>query len=97
MFAGLADADLNKVLSKLGTGLPNGQRYSTGPRAKERAAWHAVQEQFPEMDESRCRAIITEWNKNGLFEIGEYEDPIRRAKAQAILGTKKVGPADDEE
>jgi len=97
LFAGLSEADLNKVLAKLAAELPNGQRYSTAPRATERAAWNAVKEQFPHLDEAHCRAIISKWHKSGLFIIDEYDDPITRKKSQAILGTKKIGLIDDVE
>ena len=91
LFDGLSTADLNCVLRKLGAGMGDGRRYSLASAAKDRAAWHAVQEQFPELDQARCRAIIAAWKKNELFEIGDYDDPVRRTKATGILSAKLIG------
>ena len=93
---GLASTDLNKVLAKLGAGMGDGRRYSTAPAAKDRAAWHAVQDQFPDMEPARCRSIIATWVKNRVFETGEYEDPTRRETAKGILSAKFIGKLDEE-
>jgi hypothetical protein len=50
-----------------------------------------VHEKFPEIHEKRCRAIIAAWQKNKLFEAGEYDDPTRREKATGILSAKLIG------
>jgi hypothetical protein len=39
-------------------GMGDGRRYSTGSAAKDRAAWKAVQEKFPDLAPARCRGII---------------------------------------
>jgi hypothetical protein len=72
----------------------DGRRYSLASAAKDRAAWRAVQEHFPGLTEERCRAIIAKWQKNKLFETGEYEDPVRRDKAVGILSAKLLGDTD---
>ena len=97
LFDKLYSADLNCVLRKLNTGMSNGHRYSLAPAAQERAAWHAVHEQFPDLAEERCRAIITEWHKKELFEIGDYVDPVRRTKVIGILSAKLIGRIEDDE
>ena len=91
LFDGLSSADLNCVLRKLGAGIGDGRRYSLASAAKDRAAWRAVQEQFHNLAEERCRAIVKEWQKNELFEVGEYDDPMRRDKATGILSAKLIG------
>jgi hypothetical protein len=91
LFDKLYTPDLNCVLRKLNVGMGNGQRYSLAPGAKDRAAWHAVHEQFPDLGEERCRAIITEWAGKELFEVGEYDDPVRRTKVKGILSAKLLG------
>ena len=91
LFDQLYSADLNCVLRKLNTGMSNGQRYSLAAAAKERAAWLAVREQFPDLAKERCRAIITEWNKKQLFKIGDYNDPVRRTTVKGILSAKLLG------
>jgi hypothetical protein len=97
LFDRLSSADLNCVLRKLGAGMGDGRRYSLASAAKDRAAWRAVQEKFPELAEARCRAIIAAWNKNQLFEIGDYDDPARRTKAAGILSAKLIGVIEDDE
>jgi hypothetical protein len=91
LFDGLATVDLNCALRKLAAGMSDGRRYSLASAARERAAWHAVHEQFPQLEPARCRAIIAMWKKNELFEIGDYEDPKRRTKATGILSAKLLG------
>jgi hypothetical protein len=95
LFEGLTVADLNKALLRLHRGLANGQRYSNAPAAKERAAWRAVQEEFPEITEQRCRAIVATWTKKDVFEIGDYDDPVRRGPIKGILSAHLIGPIED--
>jgi hypothetical protein len=90
MFGGMELADLNRVLKRLGAGLDDGQRYSLANAAKGRAAWTVVQEQFPNLTPERCRAMIALWQKNAMFEVGEYDDPTRRDKRIGILSTKEL-------
>lgn len=91
IFAGISSESLNCILRKLGSGMGNGRRYSLAAAAKDRAAWHAVQEHIPHLADERCRAIIAAWQKNELFEVGEYDDPVRRDKATGILSAKLIG------
>jgi hypothetical protein len=95
LFDGLTEAELNKALRRIAVGLPDGRRYSTASAAKDRHAWHAVHAEFPAMDEARCKAIVATWTKNKVFEIGEYDDPIRREKANGILSAKLTGAIGD--
>lgn len=96
LFDGLTDADLNRALRRIGAGMDDGRRYSTAPAAKERAAWRALQAEFPDMDEQRCRAIVATWTKNGVLEIGDYEDPTRREIAKGVLSAKLIGVIGDD-
>jgi AAA domain len=90
LFDGLATSDLNKALQKLGTGMGDGRRYSAASNARDRAAWKAVKDQFPDVEPARCKGIVTIWIKNGVFEIGEYED-AQRKPAVGILSAKLIG------
>ena len=91
LFDGLTTTDLNKVLLKLNAGMGDGRRYSTAAAARERAAWRAFQDHFPDVEPARCKLVMAAWLKNGVFEIGEYEDPTRRTKASGILSAKLIG------
>ena len=90
LFDDLTTGDLNKVLRKLGAGMGEGRRFSAAANARDRAAWKAVQEQFPDVEPARCKAIVTTWLKNGVFEIGEYEDAQRKPTI-GILSAKLIG------
>jgi hypothetical protein len=95
LFDGLTTGDLNKALQKLGAGMGDGRRYSAAPNARDRAAWKAVKDQFPGVEPARCKAIVTIWLKNGVFEIGEYEDAQRKPTV-GILAAKLIGEGTSE-
>ena len=90
LMAGMDVENLNIVLRRLGAGMENGQKYSTASGATDRAAWRVLQEQFPEMEEAQCKAVIKDWNDAGMFEIDKYDDPKRRDKATGILSAKLI-------
>lgn len=91
LFDGLTDADLNRALRRIEAGLPDGRKYSVAGAAKDRAAWRAVQAEFPKLAEERCKAIVATWTKNEIFEVGEYDDPVRRRQVVGILAVRLVG------
>ena len=90
LFGDTTTADINRVLAKLGAPMPNGRRYSTAPNATARAAWKVVQEHFPSIGEKRCREMVATWERNKLFEIGEYHDPQERKSSTGILSAKLI-------
>jgi hypothetical protein len=62
----MSDIDIktiNYILNAIAKGMPNGQRYSDGSSAKERAAWKKVQDYCPFKGEGECREIISETTK----------------------------------
>ena len=91
MFEGLSTEQLNAVLDKLGTGMPDGRRYSVAPSAQERAAWKVLHQAAPTKTEKQCRAVINEWHKNGVFEIGPYHDAKERRERDGIFSAKRIG------
>ena len=46
-FDGLDTRTCNRILDVIDAGLPDGERYSSAPRATNRAAWQAVERQTP--------------------------------------------------
>jgi hypothetical protein len=58
--------------------------------AKDRAVWRALREAFPDKSEDWTKAVIAACTKNSDFEVGEYEDPVRRAPAKGILSAKLI-------
>lgn len=89
MFEGATSEDLNKIIDRLGAGMSDGRKYSTHGAARDRAAWAVVKEIFPDKTEQQCRNIISTWEKNGVLQIGSYDDPKDRKEAKGILGAKR--------
>ena len=58
---------LNRILSEIDAGLPDGNRYTDAPKAGERAAWRVVVEHAPEKSEAQAREIIKAWVRNGVL------------------------------
>jgi hypothetical protein len=77
-WANLPNAALNAALTEIDKGLGNGQRYSDGSTATDRAAWPVVQRHCPGKTEPQCREIVRAWVKNGVLEKKPYDDPVAR-------------------
>jgi hypothetical protein len=90
LFEGLMTPEINKVLAKLGAGFVDGRRYSTASTARGRAAWKAVKEQFPTKSDEQCKRVVSAWEKNGVFQVGEYVDPTERKTATGILSATMI-------
>jgi AAA domain len=58
---------LNQVLTRIDTGLPDGNRFTDAPSGKERAAWKVILEFAPNKSEAQAREIIKTWVKNGVL------------------------------
>jgi hypothetical protein len=69
---------LNAILTEIGKGLPDGNRFTDAPSAKERAAWRIVVKHAPHKTEAQAREIIRIWVKNGVLEVYSYTNPITR-------------------
>jgi hypothetical protein len=81
---GLSSATLNTALTAIDAGLDNGQRYSDGPSARERAAWRVVQRHCPDRTEAQCREIIRTWVSNEVLYNDDYDDPIDRKPRKGL-------------
>jgi hypothetical protein len=75
---------LNRMLTAIDGGLPNGSRYSDAPNAKERAAWRAVLEYAPHKTELQAREIIKVWVANGVLRHRDYDDPEDRKTRRGL-------------
>jgi hypothetical protein len=70
------DADMqNAILDTIEAGLPDGNRYSDGSTAKERAAWRVVTKHAPDKNEKQAREIINVWVKGSVLLRQEYQNP----------------------
>jgi hypothetical protein len=77
----LADlsADLiNRILNAIDAGLPDGNRFTDGPNAKDRAAFRVVLEHAAHKSEAQGREIIKAWVRNGVLERYYYDNPQTR-------------------
>ena len=84
---------LNRILTAIDGGLPDGNRYSDGPNVGNRAAWKVVKEHAPKKTETQAREIIRAWVKNGLLVPEKYENPTTRKEVfgLSVDPTKRPG------
>jgi hypothetical protein len=83
-FDGLDTGTCNRILDAIDAGLPDGERYSSAPRATTRAAWQAVERQTPGKPESQCREIIRQWLANGLLIVEIYQSKKDRKSVEGL-------------
>ena len=83
-FDGLDTGTCNRILDAIDAGLPDGERYSSAPRATTRAAWLAVERQTPGKPESQCREIIRQWLANGLLIVEIYHSKKDRKSVEGL-------------
>jgi AAA domain len=84
IWADLSVALLNKVLTVIDTGLPDGNRYTDAPRADDRAAWRVVVDHAPTKTEGQAREVIKTWVKNGVLVRYEYANPTTRKPVKGL-------------
>jgi RecA-family ATPase len=75
---------LNAILTEISKGLPDGNRYSDAPSAKERAAWRVVVKHAPHKTEAQAREMIRTWVQNGVLEVYSYPNPVNRHEASGL-------------
>ena len=83
-WVGLSHTVLNEILSAIYKGLDDGNRYSDGSAAKDRAAWRVVIQHAPDRTEKDAREIIRTWVKNGVLVVEEYTDPVRHEPVKGL-------------
>jgi len=90
-WADLSSDLLNKILTAIDEGLPDGNRYSDSHNAKERVAWRVVQEHARDKTDAQAREIIKTWVKNGVLEHTTYTNPITRhpVKGLKVIDAKR--------
>ena len=78
------DALLNRILSEIDAGMPDGTFYSAGPKAQTRAAWSVICKFAPQKSEAQAREMIRVWIKNGLLVERDYDNPATRKPAKGL-------------
>jgi hypothetical protein len=92
-WAGLSGALIKRILDAIDAGLPDGERYSDAPNARDRAAWRVVEEHTFDKSEKQCREIVNSWVGSGQLRVEEYKSGGRRSKAKGLFvdPTKRPG------
>jgi hypothetical protein len=84
---------LNRILSEIDAGLPDGNRYTHAAKAENRAAWKVVVKHAPDKSEGQAREMIRTWIKNGVLVTENYTNPITRKPVSGLRvdNTKRPG------
>jgi hypothetical protein len=75
---------LNRILTVIDNGLPDGNRYSDARSATDRAAWKVVVEHTPDKTEAQAREVIKTWVKNGVLVSYSYDNPVTRKPVNGL-------------
>jgi hypothetical protein len=81
---GITPEAADRILTEIGRGLENGQRYSNDNAATTRAAWKVVQKHCPDKPPKECKRIIANWLKQDLLYEAEYDNPLRNNKQTGL-------------
>jgi hypothetical protein len=77
---GIAPEIVDRILTDIGRGLENGERYSNDNAATKRAAWKVIQKYCPDKPPKECKQVIANWLKQDLLYEDEYTNPVRHEK-----------------
>jgi hypothetical protein len=83
-WADLSSELLNKILTAIDGGLPDGNLYSDSHNAKERVAWRVITEHAHQKTEAQAKEIIKTWVKNGVLEHRSYTNPVTRHEVKGL-------------
>jgi AAA domain/Bifunctional DNA primase/polymerase, N-terminal len=72
------------LLSDIDAGLPDGNRYTHGRNAGDRAAWRVVTKHVPDKSEALAKDVIKAWLATGLLYSEEYENPKTRKPVKGL-------------
>jgi hypothetical protein len=85
-------ATANAILDQIERGPAEGRRYSAANKAgDDRAAWRAVKDHCPNLNEEQARSVISTWLKNGVLKQDTYDDPIQHEKRAGLFVVKRAG------
>lgn len=92
-FGDLSGDLLNKVLTIIDGGLPDGDRYSSAPSAGKRAAWKVMKQHAPAKTDAQARDIIKAWVKNGVLEQDDYLSPVTHKMVSGLTVNNAKRPS----
>jgi len=91
IWGSLTNTVTNQILDAIQAGPSEGRRYTDANRAGDRAAWRAVAERCPSLNEKQARKVITTWLKSGMIEARDYDDRIDRKPRSGLFVLKRPG------
>ncbi|MEK1886057.1 MAG: hypothetical protein AAAB35_00455 [Phyllobacterium sp.] len=80
----MTDDLVNRILTAIEVGTPDGDRYSDAAAATTRAAWKVVQNQLPSKTKEQCREMIITWIRNGLLVRKVYHSATDRKDREGL-------------
>ncbi|TGP24889.1 MULTISPECIES: AAA family ATPase [unclassified Mesorhizobium] len=83
-WGGLTDDLVNRILTDIDSGMPDGERYSDAGAATTRAAWKVVQKHAAKKTEKQCREIVAAWVKTGLLLKETYHSQVARKDREGL-------------
>jgi DNA polymerase I-like protein with 3'-5' exonuclease and polymerase domains len=83
---------LNAILDAIAAGLPDGRRYTSYGKAKDREAWLVVRRHCPDKPEAQCREMVRQWLKNGTLYEKAYDDPVARKERSGLFVDNEKRP-----
>jgi hypothetical protein len=92
-WADLSAATMNRILTTIDAGLPDGNRFTDAASGKDRAAWQVVLDHAPNMTEAQAREVIKTWVKNGVLVRYPYENPVTRKTVNGLRVDPEKRPA----
>jgi hypothetical protein len=75
---------LDRILTAIAAGLPDGNFYTDAPSATDRAAARVVVAHAPHKTEGQARQIIRTWVENGVLVPFEYMNPKTRKDVRGL-------------
>jgi hypothetical protein len=88
---------VEQVITEIGRGMPDGQRYTNHNRAKARQAWPVVQKYCPDKTENQCRRAVADWIKSGLLYEDKYTNPVQRKEQTGLFALTGSTEDDDDD
>jgi hypothetical protein len=89
---GLDSALLNRILTEIDEGFPDGSRYTDTPAAKNKGAWNVFLKHAPNKTEAQAREVIKTWVRNGVLEAREYHNPTERKDRMGLYVNPEKRP-----
>lgn len=81
---GLTDDLVNRILTEIERGTPDGDRFSDAAAATTRAAWKVIQNHLPSKTKEQCREMIITWIRNGLLVRKVYHSATDRKDREGL-------------